>query len=206
MANRDPEEFHEAIDHQGTQQVRSARNLKRRERVNDLSRSHNGTGVVRNIHVESCVHLVIRVIRGRIFYHSDLVAKLGCITNGRLDAGMRDKPDDDELMDAMLLKLQIQIRVGEPAGTPMLRRDDVAWLRLELGANLAAPRAVFESFAPPRCLLDGRNVFPGLIVAWTISAMQRIEDANLRLPSGGQKLQHVRNAMVGFSNGLDPIP
>src|SRR5262245_6024486 len=105
-------------------------------------------------------------------------------------------------MNAMLLKLQNQIRVGEAAGTPMLRRDDVARLGLEFGTNLATPSAVFESFAPQRCLLDWRNVFPGLVVAWTIPAMERIEDTKLRLPSGGQNLQHVRNALVGFGNGL----
>jgi len=56
-----------------------------------------------------------------------------------------DEADDDELMDAVLLELQIQIGVGEAAGTPMLRCDDLAWLRLELGTDLASPRAV-----PPR--------------------------------------------------------
>src|SRR5262245_41527344 len=109
-------------------------------------------------------------------------------------------------MNAMLLKLQIQIRVGEAAGTPMFCRDDVARLGLEFGTNLTTPSAVFESFAPPRCLLDGRNVFPGLIVAWTIPAMQGIERAKLRLPRAGQNLQPGRNALVGFSNRLYPIP
>jgi hypothetical protein len=32
-----------------------------------------------------------------------------------------DQSDDDELMDAMFLELQIQIRVSEPTGTPMLK-------------------------------------------------------------------------------------
>jgi hypothetical protein len=54
-------------------------------------------------------------------------------------------------MDAVLLELQIQIGVGEAAGTPMLHGDDFAWLRLELGTDLAAPRAVFEALALPRC-------------------------------------------------------
>jgi len=33
---------------------------------------------------------------------------------------VRDQPDDDELMDAVLLELQVQIGVGKAAGAPML--------------------------------------------------------------------------------------
>jgi hypothetical protein len=67
------------------------------------------------------MHLLIRVIRRRVLYHRDLVAELGGKANGRFDAGMGYEPDEDELMDAVLLELQIQIGVGEAAGTPMLR-------------------------------------------------------------------------------------
>jgi hypothetical protein len=79
---------------------------------------------------------------------------------------MRDESDDDELMDAVFLELQIQIRVGETTGTPMLLGNDFARLRLELAADLAAPRAVFEGLSQPGCLLNRRNVLPGLVVAW----------------------------------------
>jgi len=37
---------------------------------------------------------------------------------------MRDQANDNELMDAMLLELQIQIRVGEATGAPVFRGDD----------------------------------------------------------------------------------
>jgi hypothetical protein len=39
--------------------------LERRDRVDDFIRRHNGAGIVWDIDVESCVHLFIRVIRGR---------------------------------------------------------------------------------------------------------------------------------------------
>ena len=55
--------------------------LERRDRVDDLSRRHIDTGVVWNIDVESGVHRFIRLIRGRVFYHRDLVAELTGITN-----------------------------------------------------------------------------------------------------------------------------
>jgi hypothetical protein len=82
------------------------------------------------------VHLLIRVIRGCVFYHRDLVAKLSGKANGRPNAGMCYESDDDELMDAVLFELQIQIGVGKATGTPMLRGDNVAWLRLEPGTDL----------------------------------------------------------------------
>ena len=70
----------------------------------------------------SGVHLFIRVTRRRIPYHRHFVAKLSGEANGRFDAGMRYEPDNNELMDAVLLELKIQICVGEATRTPMLIR------------------------------------------------------------------------------------
>src|SRR5271166_3682575 len=152
------------------------------------------------------MHLVIRVIRRRVLYHRDLVAELGGKPNGRFDAGMGYQSDDDELMDAVLLELQIQIRVGEATGTPMLRGDNLARLGLELGTDLATPRAVLEAPSQPRCFLNGRNVLPGLVVTRTVPMMQCIEDPKLRLPRGIQDLQHMRNAVIGFCNSPNAVP
>lgn len=79
--------------------------LARRDRVNDFICGHNGTGVVWYINVESGVHLLIRVTRGRVFYHRDLVAEFSGKANGRFDAGMCYEPDDDEPVNAVLLEL-----------------------------------------------------------------------------------------------------
>src|SRR5262245_57599885 len=95
-----------------------------------------------------------RVIRGRVFYHRHLVAKLSGKANRCLHARVCYEPDDDELMNAMLLKLQIQIGVGKATGTPMLRGDNVAWLRLEPGTDLATPGPVCEGLSQSSCLLN----------------------------------------------------
>jgi hypothetical protein len=68
--------------------------LERRERVDDRICGHNGPGVVRDIDVESGVHLLIRVTRGRVFYHRDFVAKLSGIANNCLHARVCYEPDD----------------------------------------------------------------------------------------------------------------
>ena len=66
------------------------------------------------------MHHLVGVIRRRVLDNGDLVAELGGVANGRFDAGMRDQPDDDDLMDTVLLKLQIKVSVGEATGAPML--------------------------------------------------------------------------------------
>ncbi len=91
-------------------------------RSHDLLRTNNGAGIIRHIDVESGLHLCIRVIRRRIPYHRHFVAKLSGEANNRFNAGMRYEPNNDELMDTMLLELQIQICVGEATRTQMLIR------------------------------------------------------------------------------------
>src|SRR5215475_8628114 len=88
----------------------------------------------------------------------------------------------------------------------MLRCNDLAWLGLELGTDLATPRAVFEALVLPRGSLDRRDVRPCFVVAGTISMMHGIEDAKLRCARGIQDLQHVGNAIVCFSDSFDQGP
>src|SRR5262249_35053602 len=134
------------------------------------------------------------------------IAELSGIANSRFDAGVCDQPDDDELMDAVLLELQVKVGVGEAAGAPMLRGNDLTRLRDELGAELAAPSAIFEALPLPSCLLNWRNVFPRLIVARTVAVMHGVEDPKFRLARGIQDLQHVWNAVVRFGDGFDAWP
>ena len=165
-----------------------------------------GVGVVWHINVKSGVHVVFRVIRGRVFYHRDVVAELSGKANRRFDAGMRYEADNDELMNAVLLELQIQVGIGKAAGAPMLVGDNFAWLWRKFWTDLATPRAVFEALAPPRCPLNGCNVLPGRIVAGTVPVMHGIEDPKFRFARRMQHLLHVRNAIVRFSHGFDPRP
>src|SRR5262245_66138509 len=66
------------------------------DHVDDFLCGQNGTCVVRQIDVESGVHLRVRVIRRRVLHHRDVVAELGGETDGRFDAGMRDEADDGQ--------------------------------------------------------------------------------------------------------------
>ena len=88
----------------------------------------------------------------------------------------------------------------------MLLDDDLPRLRCEFGADFTTPCAVFEGLARPRCLLDGRNILPALVIARAVAMMQGIENAEFRSPYRVQDLQHVRDTAVGLSDRLQAIP
>ena len=158
------------------------------DRVDDFFCCDNGGGVVRDVDVERGVHLHLRVAGGRVFDDRDLVAELGGEAHRGLYAGVRDKSDDDKLMNAVPRELRVQIGAGEATGPPMLEGHDLARLRGEFAADLAAPRPGFERLMHPGRLLDRRDVLPGLVVAGTVSTMQRVEDTKARLP---RSIQHL---------------
>ena len=57
------------------------------------------------------MHLLVRVIRRRVAYDGNPVAELSSKANGPFEACMRDEPLDYELLNAVLLELQIQVRI-----------------------------------------------------------------------------------------------
>src|SRR5262245_27501485 len=152
------------------------------------------------------MHLLRRQGRGRVLHHRDLVAELSAVAHRGLDARIRQQSDGDELMNAVLLELQVQVRVGEAAGAPMLVPYDVPRLRFGFLADLAAPRPVCEGLDRPGALLRRGDVLPRLVVAGAVPAVQGIEDPDSSLPRRRQHLQHVRNAAIGFRKRLQAIP
>jgi len=88
----------------------------------------------------------------------------------------------------------------------MFKGHNVARPRCEFAADLAAPRPVFEGLSRPCRLVNWRNVLPALVVAWTVSTMQRVENAKRRLSRSIEDLHHMRNTLIRFSNTLQAIP
>src|SRR5262245_30499231 len=88
----------------------------------------------------------------------------------------------------------------------MFSGDNITWLRLEFGTDLATPGPVFEAFSPPRCPLDRRNILPSLVVARSISMMHCIENAKLGVPRGVEDLQHIRNAAIRLCDSPNAVP
>src|SRR5262245_55160378 len=88
----------------------------------------------------------------------------------------------------------------------MLEGNNISRLRCEFATELATPRPVLEGLVQPCGLLHGRDVFPGLVVTWMVSMMQRVEHAQSRVARRIQDLQHMRDAVVGLGDPLHPIP
>src|SRR5262245_1544898 len=88
----------------------------------------------------------------------------------------------------------------------MLLGHDVSGLWREFAPDFATPGAVFKCLTLPAPLLNRRDVPPSLVVARTVAMMQRIKDAQIRIPCGIQNLQHIRNTLIGFCNSFNPIP
>jgi len=70
------------------------------------------------------------------------------MANRCFHTGVRDESHDDELFNTVFLELQIQIRVGKAARTPMLRGDNIARLWRKFAADLAAPGSVYLDRTP----------------------------------------------------------
>jgi len=85
-------------------------------------------------------------------------------------------------------------------------RDYLAGHRLKFSAEFAAPGAEFEGLVLPRRALDRRDVFPGFVIARTVTVVHGIEHSKLGLTRSVQNLQHMRDAAICFSNGLDAGP
>jgi hypothetical protein len=66
--------------------------LERSDRVDHFICGHDDTGVAQYIDVGSVVHRIVRVIRGRVSNHRDLVTKLHGITNCGFRAGVYYEP------------------------------------------------------------------------------------------------------------------
>ena len=90
--------------------------------------------------------------------------------------------------------------------------QNVVWYVVKIccqraGLEHIAPHDLYSKlFRDQAAFWIGRNVLPGLIVAWTVTMVQRIEDAQPRLPRSIQDLQHIRDAFVCFCNTLYATP
>jgi hypothetical protein len=70
-----------------------------------------------------------------------MITELGTPARGGLDTGVRRHADDDDLLDAALLEVEVEVGVGKSVLAPMRLDHDVARLRCELRMPFAAPRA-----------------------------------------------------------------
>ena len=61
------------------------------------------------------VHHLTAEGRRCVANQGDMISKLLRVTSGRLSTGVGQQSNDDDVADAVLFQLQIEVRVGEPA-------------------------------------------------------------------------------------------
>jgi hypothetical protein len=113
-------------------------------------------GVGRSVDGVRGMHRFSAQVGGRVLHQGDVVAELHRKAPCRLDAGVGDHADDDHALNAELLELLVEVRVGEPARPPVLVHDEAAGKRerqvfdaLELSVAFALPElANFEPVVP----------------------------------------------------------
>lgn len=110
------------------------------------------------------------------------------------------------IVSVLISPLDLCEEFSEAARTPMLLGHNLTRQRLKSITDLGAPRAAFESLSFPCCLLDGRNVFPCLVIAQPKSMVQRIEHAKFGLSRRGQHFKHIWNATIRFRNSFYAFP
>jgi len=134
----------------------------------------------READLDSGLECFRRECRGSVLEHGDVVAQLDGIAPRRFNARVGDEPSDDDVRNAMLAQLIVEIGVCEAAGGEMLRRYDIACVEvwLELLMELTTPGALGEELDRLRPDLRRGGVLPVRVVTRAILAMRHEEDGN----------------------------
>jgi hypothetical protein len=94
-----------------------------------------------------------------------VIAEFHSETAGRLNAGVRNHADEDDLFDSVLFKLLVEVSVGKAALRPMLLDDDVSLVRDKVRMPLTAPSTLCENLVLSAGDLPGIRVLPMGVVA-----------------------------------------
>src|SRR5262245_34252752 len=136
----------------------------------------------------------------------DVIAELHRETGRRIDACVGEEPDDDDMTDAVLLQLHVEVGIGEAALPPVLPDDNITVARREIGMELASLRSLRERVAFHDAPLGGIDVLPALVVALFPLAMWDDEDTNAGRPGSGVDRAQVVEQTLFFRDLLEARP
>ena len=88
------------------------------------------------------MHVLVTERGGRVADQGHVITQLHGEAAGGLNAGVGEQTDGNDMRDAMLLEMKIEIRIGEAALGPVLLDEDLASLRHEVGMPLTAPASL----------------------------------------------------------------
>ena len=92
----------------------------------------------RSIQVVRRMHELVAERGGRVADQGHVITQLHGESAGGLNAAVGEHTDGDDMRDAVLLELEIEVSIGEAALRPVLLDDDVASLRHEIWMPFAA--------------------------------------------------------------------
>ena len=92
-----------------------------------------------------CVHGFATEGGGGILDQGDVIPEFHAEAAGRFDTRVRNHADQDDVANAVLLELKIEIGIREAARSPMLPDNDIARLGLEVIMNRADPNCPWQT-------------------------------------------------------------
>src|SRR3981189_2491807 len=170
------------------------------ERRYCVSGAKDSGGIIGEIEFQCRLHLFPIEAGDRILHQGYVVSEFCGVTHRRVDAGIRLLANHDQLVDTMLLKLEIQVSVGEAAGAPVFLRNHFAGQWREFFAEGSAPCSSCKDTSFVAEFLNGCDILPALdfILEPPVSVVRREEDS-YACGTGGQKDgKHVRYALDRF--------
>jgi len=145
------------------------------QRGHDLTGGDDRVGEGRTVELGR-VHFFPTFSGRCIFDQGDVIAEFHSETAGRLDAGVRQHADEDDLFDPVLLKLLVEVSVSKAALRPVLLDDDVSLLRDKIRMPLTAPGTLREDLVLSPGQLPGSCVLPMGVVSRLPAMMGKDED------------------------------
>ena len=124
------------------------------------------------------VHHLAAECRRCVLHQRDVIAEFHSEAGRRLDASVRQQTDHDDVFDAVLFELLVEIGVGKAALGPMLLDDNVAFLRHEVRMPFAAPGSLGKSLPFTRGDLAWVWVSPLSVITRLPAVMRHDEKLN----------------------------
>src|SRR5258707_13596901 len=133
------------------------------------------------IDIHGSVKRLAGTSRSSITNQRHVIAKLHADASRRFYTSVSYQANDDDFLLAMTLELMVEVGVREAARSPMLRRNDIARMHLEIVMQRTAPRAFGKDLVPCSLKLIRRRILPVLVIARLRAVMKHMENGNIGL-------------------------
>ena len=156
-----------------------ARGRHRRQRGEQFFSRKNRMRERRSVQLVRRAHHLAIECRRCVLHQRDVIAEFHREAGRRLDASVRQQTDHDDVFDAVLFELLIEIGIGKAALGPMLLDDNVAFLGHEVRMPFTAPGSFGKSLPFTRGDLAWVWVSPLSVITRLPAMMRHDEKLNL---------------------------